>query len=416
VLSRLNLSFQIFYLRREQGRLAELEPTMRAMALEQADVPAFGAALSLLLAELGHLEEARSIVDRLSADQYGRLRDRNWPVSWFQLARAVSLIGDRDRAVELYQHGQIMAGQCIMVSLATVSLGSADLALAWLADTAGHTGEADQWYRRAAVSNSRIGARSWLAQTRADHARSLARLDTDEARTEAARLASMALDAATDIGLGEVAAVATGVLAGLASPSETQGSETRAEFGGPSAGVFRRDGSVWELAFSGVTVRMPHAKGLVDIARLLSQPNESVHVSEMLPARANEVAGVIRSVGSAGDVLDERARREIRAHLADLSAEEDEAAAMNDLERANRIGIERDFLVHELAVAAGIRGRPRRLDDVSERARKTVTARIHKCIARIEQVHPSLARHLDRSIDTGLWCVYRPEQQVDWKL
>jgi len=30
--------------------------------------------------------------------------------------------------------------------------------------------------------------------------------------------------------------------------------------------------------------------------------------------------------------------------------------------------------------------------------------------------HASLARHLERSIDTGLWCVYRPEQPVRWRL
>lgn len=30
--------------------------------------------------------------------------------------------------------------------------------------------------------------------------------------------------------------------------------------------------------------------------------------------------------------------------------------------------------------------------------------------------HPPLARHLERSIDTGLWCVYRPEQPVRWRM
>ena len=50
-----------------------------------------------------------------------------------------------------------------------------------------------------------------------------------------------------------------------------------------------------------------------------------------------------------------------------------------------------------------------------ERARKTVSGRIRTSIARIEQVHPLLALHLGRSVDTGLWCVYRPEQPVAWR-
>ena len=61
-------------------------------------------------------------------------------------------------------------------------------------------------------------------------------------------------------------------------------------------------------------------------------------------------------------------------------------------------------------------GRPRILGDGLERARKSVTARIRNSIRRMGEEHPDLARHLDRAVDTGVWCVYRPEHPVQWTL
>lgn len=403
-LSFLNLSFLLFFLRREQGRLNELEGPMRQTAMDRADIPAFVPALAMLLAELGHFDEAAAAVGRVSDDGYSRVIDRNWPVSWFQLARAVSLAGDVTKARDLFRLGLPLAGQCVMVSLGTVCLGAADLGLAWLAETVGDVDAADDWYQRAEATNARLGAKSWLAQTRADHARLLGHLDTDDARERAGTLAQLALDAATDIGMPGVIAVANAVL--TAAPRVLPRAST-------AEGVFRRDGSVWELTFADSTVRLPHAKGLVDIAHLMARPAQSIHVADLLAAQAD---GFRTTAGSSTQVLDDRAKREIRSRIADLEQDADEAEAMNDIERAERIRAERDFLLREIAAALGLGGKDRRLDDVAERARKTVTARIHNSIERVRRAHPALGRHLDRSIDTGLWCVYRPETPVEWRL
>jgi hypothetical protein len=49
-----------------------------------------------------------------------------------------------------------------------------------------------------------------------------------------------------------------------------------------------------------------------------------------------------------------------------------------------------------------------------EQAREATTARIRDVIANIEQLHPSLGRHLRRSIRTGVFCSYRPEESRPW--
>src|SRR3954451_22797894 len=82
-----NLSFLLFFARREQGRLAELEQPTREFAASHADIPALRVGLMFLLAELGRAEEVRGLIAGIDAATLARLHDRNWPASWFQLAR-----------------------------------------------------------------------------------------------------------------------------------------------------------------------------------------------------------------------------------------------------------------------------------------------------------------------------------------
>jgi len=58
----------------------------------------------------------------------------------------------------------------------------------------------------------------------------------------------------------------------------------------------------------------------------------------------------------------------------------------------------------------------RRMGDLAERARSTVTWRIRHAIRRIGQAHPALGRHLANAVRTGLFCSYRPERRIDWRI
>ena len=64
------------------------------------------------------------------------------------------------------------------------------------------------------------------------------------------------------------------------------------------------------------------------------------------------------------------------------------------------------------ATPSGGRG----VGDQSERARKTVTARIRDVIDRVERAHPALGAHLRASVTTGTWCSYSPPAPTAWTL
>jgi hypothetical protein len=165
---------------------------------------------------------------------------------------------------------------------------------------------------------------------------------------------------------------------------------------------------VWTLTFDGVTAHLPDSKGLRDLATLLGAPGEPVHAVRLL-------GGHPPAVG-ADPVLDDRARAGYRARLVELDAEVDEAGADNDPHRADRAQLEREALLAELSRVVGLGGRPRRLGDDTERARKAVSARIHDAIARIKRVNPALGRHLRQAVATGTHCSYTPPEPVHWRL
>ena len=184
--------------------------------------------------------------------------------------------------------------------------------------------------------------------------------------------------------------------------------EGETEPAGSVGNVFRQDGPLWTLSFDGRTVHLPDLKGLHDLARLLAAPGEDLHCLELAGA-----AG-LPPQADAGPLLDEQARADYRRRMQELAEEVDLAAAAGDAVRAERARTELDTLTQTLAAAFGLGGRPRKAGDLAERARSTVTARIRSAVAKVEDAHPALGRHLQNSVRTGTFCSYRPERPGGW--
>ena len=186
--------------------------------------------------------------------------------------------------------------------------------------------------------------------------------------------------------------------------------------------AFHRDGEVWTLAYRGREIRIRDSKGLRDLQRPARRPGTAVAALDLAAApgghRADAAAGpdVLHPPSDTGEVIDAQARAAYRQRLSDLDEAAAEADAAADIERSARIAVERDALVEALTEAYGLGGRGRRSGSAAERARTAVTARIRDAIRRIGEAHPELGRHLARSVRTGTFCVYEPDQPVRWSL
>jgi AAA ATPase domain len=162
------------------------------------------------------------------------------------------------------------------------------------------------------------------------------------------------------------------------------------------------------LSFQGKQVQVPDSKGLGDLAVLIGARGADVHVLTLVGHKLARMG--------ADPVLDERAKAAFKSRLADLAREIDNADAAGSPERAQTLCSERDALIRELAAAAGLGGRHRKLGDETERARKTVSARVRDALSKIERVHPELATHLRSTLQMGTVCSYTPSEPITWKV
>ena len=174
----------------------------------------------------------------------------------------------------------------------------------------------------------------------------------------------------------------------------------------------RRRDDRWHLAYDGKTAELADSKGLRDIAVLVEAQGREVHVLTLV----GDPRSLPLGAPGADPVLDDRAKAEFKARLASLATDIDQAEDWNDLDRAEQLRGERDALLHHLAAATGLGGRSRRLGDHTERARKTVSARVRDALTKIDQVHPTLAAHLRSTLQMGTVCSYTPLEPTHWTL
>jgi DNA-binding CsgD family transcriptional regulator len=220
---------QMFSVRREQGRLAELAPVIRILAGEGRRDGPWRPGFVALLAELGMEAEARRELARLAAGGLDAYRESLWLTSLTYLTDACAALGDEATAALVYPELEPLGGGNVMIGHLVSCYGAADRYLGMLAATLGESDRAIEHFEHALELNRRMGAATWLAHTAYEYGRFLlgrGRGDRDEARALLGEAASLArhigmpalLDRIHELG---TAAPGTGLPDGL-SPREVQ--------------------------------------------------------------------------------------------------------------------------------------------------------------------------------------------------
>ncbi len=197
---------QLYGLRREQGRLEEMEDLVRRSAAAYPTYWIWRCILAHLAAALGQEAEALETFDGLAANDFAALPfDEEWLVSMCVLAQTVSALGDGPRAALVYPRLQPY-GDRVAVSYPEVTTGSIARDLGLLAATMGRRDDAVRHFEHALEANERIGARPWLAHTRRDLARALDSRGAAGDQELARALRAQALAAYRELGISGEAA------------------------------------------------------------------------------------------------------------------------------------------------------------------------------------------------------------------
>jgi plasmid stabilization system protein ParE len=174
----------------------------------------------------------------------------------------------------------------------------------------------------------------------------------------------------------------------------------------PIANALALRGDYWEVRYRGATAVLEDSRGLRYIALLIRDahaPNGPLHAKE-LAALATGQRPETTELEPHDQVLDDIARQQLTARLADIATDRDRACAVEDFTRAAELDAE-----HERITAEFVHGTRRgTFNDTAERARKAVAKAISDAVARIAS-HPELAplaAHLTTSIRKGQWLSY----------
>jgi DNA-binding CsgD family transcriptional regulator/tetratricopeptide (TPR) repeat protein len=186
---------QMFGVRREQGRLAELAPVIRVLAAGDRGGGAWRPGLAAMLAELAMEEQVRGELDRVQAEGLDPLREGLWLASLTYLADAAGAVAHQGVASLVYPLLAPLAGRNVMIGHGVACYGAADRYLGMLAATLGDTEDAAGHFEAALHLNRQMGANTWLAHTAYEYGRMLlGRGDPDHAEQ---LLAEAALGAET---------------------------------------------------------------------------------------------------------------------------------------------------------------------------------------------------------------------------
>jgi hypothetical protein len=205
---------QMFTIRREQGRLAEVAPLVRRFIDENPEDATWRPGLMLIASDLGFHEPARKTFDSLARDGFALPDDTKRTLTLSYLAEVCCRLEDRGNAERLYELLAPYRDLCIVVGQSTVCCGAVARFLGMLATTMRDWPSAEAHFEAALQLDERMKGWPWLAHSRFEYAQALMARGKKQDIIRAQELRGMALAGAERLGM-------TGLSRRIASLAET---------------------------------------------------------------------------------------------------------------------------------------------------------------------------------------------------
>jgi len=197
------LAAQTYLLRRERGRISELEAGVRAAVEQYPGMPVWRCALARLFAELRRTEEAGQEFESMASSDFAVFSsaDPLSPISLVLLAEVCVFLEDRRRAELLLELLRPHAHLNIITGSLAGYYGSAERPLGSLAALLRRFDESERHFEEALEMHRRMGARPWTAHTQHEFARMLLARGQARDRDRARELVGEALATARELGM-----------------------------------------------------------------------------------------------------------------------------------------------------------------------------------------------------------------------
>jgi tetratricopeptide (TPR) repeat protein len=162
------LGAQLFQLRREQGRLGEIEPVARQALLTQPHVgTTWRVALNTILVEGRRFDEARALLDEIVDEDLEQLHNPLLrPIEVRELAEQIAVLEHREAAACLERHLDEFAGDVLLLGTGHLCSGPTAFARGLVSRTLGRTDEAIEHLAHAVEVADALHARPNVARAR----------------------------------------------------------------------------------------------------------------------------------------------------------------------------------------------------------------------------------------------------------
>ncbi|MEO8401840.1 MAG: hypothetical protein ABI597_08620 [Gammaproteobacteria bacterium] len=194
--------------------------------------------------------------------------------------------------------------------------------------------------------------------------------------------------------------------------------------------TFNKRGKCYEIKYFSDKIILEYSKGLAYIEQLIKRPKKEIHANELeflvnkspqlddtaISAQELEDNSMTIDGNTNLDVLaDEKTIRDVKAAIKNLDEQIEEANQAGCLAELEKLQENKEKFVQYLGSVTGLHYKPRKTLNQQDRTRKRVGAAISRAISIIKPYSPDLHIHLSSAIHTGLYCEYKPNEQVDWR-
>jgi tetratricopeptide (TPR) repeat protein len=192
---------QLFTIRREQGRLAEVAPLVRQFVDEHPEDATWRPGLMLIACDLGFTAQARRTLEAMATSDFALPMDAKRLITLTYLAEVSVRLGERACIEQLYALLLPYADQAVTVPTSTLCTGAVGRHLGMLAAARDDWPSAERHFEQALAMDEALEAWPWLAHTRYEYARALLDRDAPGDRARAAELMAAATATAEKLGM-----------------------------------------------------------------------------------------------------------------------------------------------------------------------------------------------------------------------
>jgi class 3 adenylate cyclase/tetratricopeptide (TPR) repeat protein len=164
---------QMFTIRREQGRLAEVAPVIKRFLDENPDQAAWKPGFALIACDLGFHKPALRILDELAEAEFAFPLDAKHSTTLAYLGEVCVALQDEARAEQLYELLTPYENLTVTAGAVTVCYGATGRYLGALAGVLGNWDAAEAHFETALAINQVMRAWPWLAHTQYAYAQML---------------------------------------------------------------------------------------------------------------------------------------------------------------------------------------------------------------------------------------------------